>query len=310
MIKISEEEASFKGQLVRELIARVTSDHLIGQKFKNGEMRKKIVEPPWRCPSEFEMEEIHLPYFSMEYLTKKEGRRADRVLLQLHGGGYVGKIHNTYRSFAVLYAEAGKGMDVLSIDYRVAPENPFPAALMDALTAYDWLREVKGFAEDQIYLGGDSAGGGLCMALCHYLKDHGRKLPRGIVAMSPWTDMTASGASYDDNYEKDPLFGKTRDSLIYNTDYRQDHDPKNPYLSPLFGDFTGFPPMLIQVGTYEMLLSDSQQAAAKAKGQGVHVRLSEYEGMFHVFQMAMMHLPESKRAWQEVEHFFTVVDGM
>ena len=222
----------------------------------------------------------------------------------------MGKIHNTYRSFAVLYAEAGKGMDVLSIDYRVAPENPFPAALEDAITAFDWLREVKGFTEDEIYLGGDSAGGGLCMALCHYLKDHGRKMPRGIVAMSPWTDMTASGPSYDDNYEKDPLFGKTRDSLIYSTDYRQDHDPKNPYLSPLFGDFTGFPPMLIQVGTYEMLLSDSQQAAARAKEQGVHVRLSEYEGMFHVFQMAMMHLPESKRAWQEVEHFFTVVDSM
>ena len=105
MIKISEEEASFKGQLVRELIARVTSDHLIGQKFKNGEMRKKIVEPPWRCPAGFEMEEIHLPLFSMEYLTKTEGRREDRVLLQLHGGGYVGKIHNTYRSFAVLYAD-------------------------------------------------------------------------------------------------------------------------------------------------------------------------------------------------------------
>ena len=178
MIKISEEEASFKGQLVRELIARVTSDHLIGQKFKNGEMRKKIVEPPWRCPAGFEMEEIHLPLFSMEYLTKTEGRREDRVLLQLHGGGYVGKIHNTYRSFAVLYAEAGKGMDVLSIDYRVAPENPFPAALEDAITAFDWLREVKGFTEDEIYLGGDSAGGGLCMALCHYLKDHGRKLQR------------------------------------------------------------------------------------------------------------------------------------
>ena len=222
MIKISEEEASFKGQLVRELIARVTSDHLIGQKFKNGEMRKKIVEPPWRCPAGFEMEEIHLPLFSMEYLTKTEGRREDRVLLQLHGGGYVGKIHNTYRSFAVLYAEAGKGMDVLSIDYRVAPENPFPAALEDAITAFDWLREVKGFTEDEIYLGGDSAGGGLCMALCHYLKDHGRKLPRGIVAMSPWTDMTASGPSYDDNYEKDPLFGKTRDSLIYSTDYRHE----------------------------------------------------------------------------------------
>ena len=127
--------------------------------------------------------------------------------------------------------------------------------------------------------------------------------------MSPWTDMTASGPSYDDNYEKDPLFGKTRDSLIYSTDYRQDHDPKNPYLSPLFGDFTGFPPMLIQVGTHEMLYDDAASVAKKAKEQGVPVRFTVYEGMFHVFQMSGTVIPESKRAWEEVGTFMHKVMG-
>ena len=128
--------------------------------------------------------------------------------------------------------------------------------------------------------------------------------------MSPWTDLTASGESYETNYECDPLFGNTRESLIYLSDYAGGHDKMDAYISPLFGDFRQFPPMLIQVGSLEMLLSDSVDAAAKARSQGVKVRLSVYEGMFHVFQMAMMHLPESKRAWQEVEHFFTVVDSM
>ena len=145
------------------------------------------------------------------------------------------------------------------------------------------------------------------MALCMYLKDHGKALPCGLIAMSPWTDLTASGESYDTNYERDPLFGNTRDSLIYNKDYVGDADETNPYISPLFGDFTGFPPMLIQVGSYEMLLSDSTSVAEKAKKQGVKVRLSIYEGMFHVFQMAMLMMPESKRAWAEVGKFIEMI---
>ena len=145
------------------------------------------------------------------------------------------------------------------------------------------------------------------MALCHYLKDRGMQLPCGIVAMSPWTDLTAGGESYETNFEKDPLFGKTRDSLIFNKDYVGDHDPMDAYISPLFGDFREFPPMLIQVGSYEMLLSDSVSVAAKAREQGVKVRLSIYEGMFHVFQMAAKMLPESRRAWVEIGKFMDVL---
>lgn len=302
-----EQEASVQGTLIRELIARFTSDHLIGKKIKSGELRKKLVEPAWNVPEGFTMTEIRLESFTMEWLEPKEVK-SQKVLLQLHGGGYIGAMRNAYRNFAVAYSEIGHGMCVLTIDYRVAPEEPYPAALEDAVSAYSWLLE-RGYSGNQIILAGDSAGGGLAMALGMYIKDHAMPMPCGIIAMSPWTDMTSSGESYETNYERDPLFGKTRDSLIYNRDYVGLEDPKNPYISPLFGDFCGFPPMLIQVGSYEMLLSDSLRAAECAKKQGVKVRLSVYEGMFHVFQMAMHLMPESKQAWREAGKFISILES-
>ncbi len=302
-----EREASVQGTLIREMIARFTSDNLIGRKIKNGELRKKLVEPPWIIPAGFHMTEIRRDDFVMEWL-EPEQVSSSKVLLQLHGGGYIGAMRNAYRNFAVNYSESGHGMRVLTIDYRVAPEDPYPAALEDAFSAYRWLLEQGYEAQDMIFAG-DSAGGGLAMALCMYLKDHGMELPCGIIAMSPWTDLTSSGESYETNYENDPLFGKTRDSLIYNRDYVGLEDPRNPYISPLFGDFDGFPPMLIQVGSYEMLLSDSLMAAEKAKKQGVKVRLSVYEGMFHVFQMAMHLMPESRHAWKEAGRFIEILQN-
>lgn len=303
-----ENETSIQGKVMRDVIAHVTGDFQIGKKIKNGELRKRIGnnEPPWKCPDCFEMTVIEREHYRMELLESREYPNTQKIILQLHGGGYVGAMRNAYRMFAGLYNEVSRGMSVLTPDYRVAPENPYPAALQDAYDAYCYLQDQGWFAE-QIILAGDSAGGGLCMALCHYLKDLGQQLPCGIVAMSPWTDLTASGESYDTNYEKDPLFGKTRDSMIYNKDYVGDNDPMNAYISPLFGDFRQFPPMLIQVGSYEMLLSDSVGVASKARMQGVKVHLSIYDGMFHIFQMAAKMLPESKRAWVEIGRFINVL---
>ena len=302
-----ENQSSIAGKVIRDMIAHVTNDNLIGRKIKSGELRKKMVEPPWHCPDIFSMTVIEMEHFNMEWLELKENPNTDKVILQLHGGGYIGAMRNAYRMFAGLYCEVSGGMSVLTIDYRVAPEHPYPAALEDAVAAYQYLLDEGWFAE-QIIVAGDSAGGGLAMALCHYLKDHHMMLPCGIIAMSPWTDLLASGESYDTNYERDPLFGNTRDSLIYNKDYVGDHDPMDSYISPLYGDFRGFPPMLIQVGSYEMLLSDSVSVAAKARLQGVRVRLSIYEGMFHVFQMAAKMMPESRRAWVEIGKFIELVD--
>lgn len=295
-------ESSIRGFILRQLIAHVTAENHIGKMIRSGELRKKLVEPKWRCPKAFQMKEIAMPDFTMELLEKKEEGRRDHILLQLHGGGYIGAMRNAYRTFAGLYCEVSRGMPVLTIDYRVAPENPYPAALEDAAAAFDWLLS-EGWREDQILLCGDSAGGGLALALCLYLKDQKRPLPAGIIAMSPWTDMTASGPSYQENFTEDPLFGNTEDSLIYNRDYVGDSDPRNPYVSPLFGDYEGFPSMLLQVGSIEMLLSDSVQVAEKARKAGVQVKLSVYEGMFHIFQMALKLIPESREAWVEIGRF-------
>ena len=205
-----ENEASIRGRVVRDLIAHTTNDLLIGKKIKNGELRKQIgtAEPPWKCPECFTMQTIEMEHFTMELLESKENANRDKIILQLHGGGYIGPMKNIYRRFAVKYSQISFGAGVLTPDYRVAPEHPYPAALEDAVCAYEWLL-AQGWFSEQIIVAGDSAGGGLAMALCHYLINHGRQLPCGIIAMSPWTDLTASGESYDTNYERDPLFGKT-----------------------------------------------------------------------------------------------------
>lgn len=304
--KASNSSVSIQGRVIAELLGHLTNDFQIGKKIKSGELRKRLVEPEWRVPSCFTMTHIDMEGFSMKLLASKDNPNMARVILQLHGGGYMGAVRNAYYVFAGLYNEVSHGFAVLTPDYRVAPEHPYPAALEDAVASYEWLLE-RGWFGEQIIVAGDSAGGGLAMALTMYLRDHNMPMPGGIIAMSPWTDVTASGESYETNYENDPLFGNTRESLIYVNDYAGDHDPMDPYISPLFGDFRGFPPMLIQVGSREMLLSDSVDAAAKARQQGVKVRLSVYEGMFHVFQMAYLNIPESKKAWMEIGKFIDIL---
>lgn len=303
-----QEESSTAGRVLADLIYTFTNDFEIGKLVKSGELRKKVgnVEPEWKVPEGYNMTHFDLDNFSMKLLTKAENPRLDKVILQLHGGGYVAKIKNSYYSMATYYCDAGSGVSVLTPDYRVAPEDPYPAALEDALASYRWLLD-KGWKGEQIIVVGDSAGGGLAMALTMYLRDHHMPLPCGIVAMSPWTDVTASGESYTLNYELDPLFGNTKESMIYINDYAGDHDKKDPYISPIYGNFRQFPPMLIQVGSTEMLLSDSVTAASMADIVGVDVRLSIYDDMFHVFQMAGMILPDAKKAWEEVEQFLQLL---
>lgn len=305
-----EMESTPKGRIIKDLVYWINNDLSIGKKVKSGELRKKLVksEGEWKVPEEYNMTCINLERFSMKLLSPKNNPNFSKVILQLHGGGYMGAIRNIYYNFAVWYSERSKGCCVLSPDYRVAPEDPYPAALEDALASYHWLLD-RGYEGNQIILAGDSAGGGLAMALTMYLRDHALPLPCGIVAMSPWTDLTASGESYESNFEADALFGNTKESVIYMNDYPGEHEKEDPYISPAFGDFTGFPPMLIQVGSTEMLLSDAMTATEKAREKGCKVRLSIYEDMFHVFQMAGMLMPESKKAWAEVEKFLEILNN-
>ena len=303
-----QEESTVAGRMLADVIYSFTNEFELGKLVKSGEIRKKVVdiEPAWKVPDGYNMTHFDLEKFSMKLLTKAENPRLDKVILHLHGGGYVAKIKNSYYDMAVNYCDAGDGISVLSPDYRVAPEDPYPAAVEDALASYQWLLD-RGWKGEQIILAGDSAGGGLAIVLTMYLRDHNMPLPCGIVAMSPWTDQTASGESYTLNYELDPLFGNSKETMIYENEYAGDHDKKDPYISPIYGNFRQFPPMLIQVGSTEMLLSDSITAASMADIAGVEVRLSIYDDMFHVFQMAGKLLPEAKKAWDEVEQFLQLL---
>lgn len=298
---MSKEKISRIGTMTRDMIGDVM-DVALRKPFQTGELRKNPVEPAWRCPSGYRYEIVDAGRFMMEYLQPEQAVTG-RVILQLHGGGYIGPMKNIYRRFAVRYSKISLGADVLTPDYRVAPEHPFPAALEDAAFAYRWLLEEKGYLPSQIVFAGDSAGGGLALALCHYAKDQELPLPAGIILMSPWTDLTLQGASYETNYEIDPLFGNSKENMIYQCSYIGTADPKHPYLSPLYGDFSGFPPMLFQVGGYEVLLDDTREAAKKARKAGVKVHCSVYDGMFHVFQMGLDLIPESREAWEEAEEY-------
>lgn len=302
------EEVSAIGRLTREMMSDVMETAL-KKPIQTGEFRKRPVEPAWRCPAGYVYRLVELDACTVEYLTPEDAVTG-RVILQLHGGGYIGPMKNIYRRFAVRYSKISYGADVLSVDYRVAPEHPFPAALEDAAAGYRWLLEEKGYEPEKIVIAGDSAGGGLALSLVLYLKDQGLPLPGGIITMSPWADVTLSGESYESKYEIDPLFGNSRENMLYQCSYIGDADPQNPYLSPLFGDFSGFPPILMQVGEYEVLLSDTLRVSDKAKKAGVKVRTSVYAGMFHVFQMGLDLIPESREAWEEIGEFLRIIYGI
>jgi acetyl esterase/lipase len=211
---------------------------------------------------------------------------------------------------ACRYSRISQGASVVTIDYRCAPDCTFPAALDDAHLAWEWLLN-KGYKEDNIIIVGDSAGGNLVLALTSKLRDEGRKLPKALILMSPWTDMAAEGESYVNNLYKDPMFGLRKKNQTNNLEekinffrsYAGTTDLQDPYLSPAYGHFERFPNILIQVGSHEMLESDARTIYEKAKAAGVNVTFTHYEGMFHVFQLFGDLIPEAHRAWQEVESF-------
>lgn len=306
-----EDRISIRGRTARKMVKVANHLPLPGGKNQAGQLRARLSqrEKMWECPEHLQLQQMDMEWFTMELLSRKESqeeaeanRSATGIILQLHGGGYYGKLHNTYRDMAGLYNELSNGYDVLSVDYRVAPEHPYPAALEDALTAYQWIIG-QGYGKEKIIVAGDSAGGGLALALCLYLRDHNMPLPAGIITMSAWTDLTKSGESYQENFDIDPIFGGIKDSLVYQDGYYKDSNPEIPYISPVNGDYHGFPPMLMQVGEYEMLLSDTKTVAEHARAAGVIVKEHVYPGMFHVFQMGLLLYPEAKEAWIEVGRF-------
>lgn len=213
-------------------------------------------------------------------LRAPHGRR--HAILYCHGGGYTSGNLGYARVLASKLAHV-TGYDVLSFEYRLAPEHPYPAAVEDALQAWDHLM-LLGYGAQDIILAGDSAGGNLALVLCLRLRGAGRRLPGGLVLFSPWTDMTMSGPAYGERAAIDPMLTANYIDAVRRA-YAPGEDFSHPELSPLFGDLSGFPRTLVQVGDHEILFSDAQRLAEALRRQNVPARLEVSEGMWHVFQM-------------------------
>jgi epsilon-lactone hydrolase len=222
------------------------------------------------------------------------------VVLYLHGGGFRIASALAYRSYTSHLA-AAIGARVVSLDYRLAPEHPFPGALDDCVDAYTALLE-EGVAADRLVVAGDSAGGGLAASLVLAARDRGLPAPAGIVCCSPWADLTVSAASYVTNADVDRLFSHGAASTAA-TMYLAGHDPTDPLVSPVFGDWTGAPPVLVQVGDVEVLLDDALRLAAVAGDAGVDVTLTVAPEMPHIWPMSYPAFPEAVEAVEEIADF-------
>lgn len=232
--------------------------------------------------------EVTLDGIHGEWASVNRAHMKKYVILYCHGGGYSTGSCLYGRTLTAKLAST-TSMDVLSFDYRLAPEHPYPAALADAIKVWNYLM-LLGYGARDIILTGDSAGGNLALALTLKLKADGRLLPRGLVLMSPWTDLTSSGESHRTRADLDPVLDKAYiDRMIAAYMGKADLTRQvleNPYISPLFGDFAGFPPVYIQVGDNEILLSDSVELHKRLVEANVSVRLDCFDGMWHVFQMS------------------------
>lgn len=226
--------------------------------------------------------------------------RDDRGVLYLHGGGYVLGSLDTHAELMARVAMSCRA-PVLGVDYRLAPEHPYPAAIDDALASYEHLIEA-GIKPEAIVLAGDSAGGGLALALLLKLKELGKPMPAGAVLFSPWSDLTGSGDSVKSRGDVDPMISPGMLNPMAEL-YLSGTNADDVLASPLFGDLAGLPPLLIQVGDHEILLDDSTRLATAAQSAGVKTEIEIYPGGFHVFQN-QPHLPESAEALGAMGKFF------
>lgn len=222
-----------------------------------------------------------------------------QCLLYLHGGGYLFGSPRTYRAFTTHLAQLS-GSALFSLDYRLAPEAPFPAALEDAVAAYTWLLQT--YPAQGIVLAGDSAGGGLALALLHALKSAGLPLPGGATLLSPYADLLASGASLDSNAASCAMFDGNSIRRAAAA-YLAGQDGASPLASPLYGDFTGFPPVHIQVSDNEVLRDDSLRLAERLDQAGAAVRLDIWRGQAHVWPTFYPLLPEAGRSLRDMAAF-------
>ncbi len=248
-----------------------------------------------KMPAGVDVEQLTVDDLPAEWLVPHRATK-DKVILYTIGGGYVSGSCKDHRAI-VAKIVAGSGVAMLLFEHRLAPEHPYPAALEDSLKAYRWLL-AQGIEPSNIMIVGESAGGGLCLATLLALRDQGIPLPAAAVAISPWTDLKLTGESY--RTKAKVCVSPAGMATVCTKYYAGDHDPTNPWMSPLYGDLHGLPPLLINIGEYDTLLDDSTRFAEKARAAGVDVALRIGEKMIHCYPLLAPLFPEATEAMDEI----------
>jgi acetyl esterase/lipase len=251
-----------------------------------------------KIPKEITIKEQEIEGIKSEWLIP-EGSDSKKVILYVHGGGYVSGSCNDHRGFVSKFAK-NTGVTNLIYEYRLAPEHPFPAAIDDSVKVYQWILS-SGFKPENIVIAGESAGGGLCLAILLALKERNMALPVAAVAISPWTDLTCSSDSYQTKNKVSlaPLNSWTVFSKYYVGDNQADY----PLISPLFGDLEGLPPILINSGVDDELFEDGEKFYLKAKNAGVEITFRPGIGMVHCYPLLAPMFPEATEAMNEIVDF-------
>jgi monoterpene epsilon-lactone hydrolase len=281
---------------IRAFLKRRTH-HLDIEAWRNDMRRMQRFVP--RPPSRSQTVEVEAGALTFHRVTTAASRTG-RHLLYLHGGAYVSGAPDLYRHFAWRVADAAKAC-VWMLAYRLAPEHPFPAALDDALAGYRWLVDQMSDTSE-LFVMGDSAGGGLALSLLLKLRDAGRPLPAAAVALSPWTDLALTGRSLKSNAAADPMLNAD-DLPDLARHYLAGADPRTPYASPLYGDTAGLPPVLIQVGSDEILRDDATRMADRLQRDNPRSQLEIWPRMPHVWQLFVPVLPEARQAISRAGEF-------
>jgi epsilon-lactone hydrolase len=243
---------------------------------------------PWGV----ETETIKVGRISAEWVLPSSADH-NRVLLYLHGGGYTVGSAQTHRALVAAIAKSA-GVCGLTPEYRLAPEHPFPAALEDVTATYQWLLQT-GHAPEDIVVAGDSAGGGLCLALMQELRERGLPMPAGIALLAPWVDLHVDQPSVERLIDVNPTL-YIREMKAWARHYAGDFPIEHPQISPLFADLTGLPPMLMQVSDMDALIDENLLLARRAQEAGVKLELQEWKGLIHVWQVFWRELPQAQEA--------------
>ncbi|MBR1555050.1 MAG: alpha/beta hydrolase fold domain-containing protein [Oscillospiraceae bacterium] len=311
---------SFKGRLCRAYMRKTSNFNIYYTDDVVAKMNRisdKLHNEDY--PEGFEFHKEQTPNGTKyERLSRQNVARNGRLILYFHGGAYIAKLFGYYRDFAEdFYYQAGEA-ETIFLDYKTAPEYQYPTQLNEALDLWHDLTTRQGYQPDEIILGGDSAGANLLLAMMLKLRDDGEQLPLGAFCISAWTDMTGSSKSFHENYGKDVEFGdlkhpvmsrQTKEYLLESDIYSfiGDADRTDPYISPVFGEYHNFPPMMFTIGGDEMLLDDTLTIVEKLKKENIPVLCEIQPDMFHIYATLRDMMPESQHSWNRILKYIRIM---